>query len=144
MSVKQISVEQARQFMDDDSDVIYIDVRTPAEYDRGHPPGAINIPVALPNSQTRQMALNPEFLHVVEKRVPRTARVIVGCQVGRRSQFAGERMLESGYTDVSNMQGGFGGDRNPMGEISVPGWQQMGYEVEMEAPRAASYEELKK
>ena len=144
MSLKQITVEQARLVMEDDAEVVYIDVRTPPEFDRGHPPGAINIPVVFPNPQTRQMTPNPDFMSVVEKHVPKSAKVIVGCQMGGRSQFAGETMTASGYTDVSNMQGGFGGAKNPMGEIAVPGWLQMEYPVETEAAPEAAYEELKK
>ena len=76
--------------------------------------------------------------------MPKTVQVIVGCQMGGRSQFAGEAMTAAGYTDVSNMQGGFGGAKNPMGEVTVPGWMQMEYAVETEAPAASTYDELQK
>ena len=49
MSVKQISPEQANELMHGADDVVYIDVRTEPEFDNGHPPGAINIPVVFPN-----------------------------------------------------------------------------------------------
>lgn len=144
MSVKQISVEQAHEILKVGPDVVYIDVRTPEEFDRGHPPGAINIPVVFPDPRTRQMTPNPEFLAIVEKHVPRSKTVIVGCQMGGRSQFAAETMVGSGYSDVSNMQGGFGGAKNPMGAITVPGWAQLGYPVETGTPSGVSYEDLKK
>lgn len=143
MSLKQISVEQAQRLMSEDPDVIYIDVRTPPEFDQGHPPGAINIPVVFPDPVTQRMAPNPDFLSVVTRHVARSAKVIVGCQMGARSQFAGEAMAGSGYADVSNMQGGFGGARDPMGQIAMPGWLQLGYAVEIEAPAEASYDALK-
>jgi hypothetical protein len=53
-------------------------------------------------------------------------------------------MAGSGYADVSNMQGGFGGAKNPMGEVTVPGWAELGYPIETEAPSGVSYEELKR
>ena len=144
MSVRQITVEQARQCMEAHEDVVYIDVRTPMEFEKGHPPGAINIPVAFPNPHTRQMMENPDFLKIVEKHVPKARKVIVGCQMGGRSQLAAEFMAGAGYADVSNMQGGFGGARNPMEGVAVPGWVQLGYDVETEAASGARYEELQR
>jgi rhodanese-related sulfurtransferase len=144
MSVKQITAEAAHQAMNGGSEVVYIDVRTPGEFDKGHPPGAINIPVVFPDPATRQMTPNPEFMGVVGRHVDKSATVIVGCQMGGRSQFAAEQMVGAGYSDVSNMQGGFGGARNPMGGIAVPGWLQLEFPVETGAPAGVSYEELKK
>lgn len=144
MSVKQITVEGAHQALSEGSGVVYIDVRTPGEFDQGHPPGAINIPVVFPDPATRRMTPNPDFMGVVERHVEKSAIVIVGCQMGGRSQFAAEQMVGVGYTDVSNMQGGFGGARSPMGEVAVAGWLQLGYPVETTAPAHVSYEELKK
>lgn len=144
MSVKQITVEGAHQALDGGSAVVYIDVRTPGEFDRGHPPGAINIPVVFPDPATRRMTPNPDFLGVVERHVGKAAVVIVGCQMGGRSQFAAEQMVGAGYTDVSNMQGGFGGAKSPMGEVTVAGWLQLGYPVETGSSAGVGYEELKK
>jgi rhodanese-related sulfurtransferase len=75
--------------------------------------------------------------------VPAGQTVIVGCQMGGRSQMAAEIMAEAGYTDVSNMQGGFGGVRNPTGGIVTPGWLQMEYPVETDVRDGSSYESLK-
>lgn len=144
MSVKQITVEEAHQALNGGSGVVYIDVRTPGEFDQGHPPGAINIPVVYPDPATRRMTPNTDFLGVVERHVEKSAVVIVGCQMGGRSQFAAEQMVGAGYADVSNMQGGFSGAKSPMGEVAVAGWLQHGYPVETGASAGASYEELKK
>ena len=144
MAVKQISVADASQAMKASEDVIYVDVRTPEEFDGGHPPKAINIPVVLPNPQLQQMAPNPDFLKVVEKHVPKDKRVIVGCKMGGRSQMAAELMDRQGYVDVSNMQGGFGGAADRItGQITVPGWIQMELPVELEVTPSNSYEGLK-
>ena len=143
MSVKQINPEEANEFMQSDEGALYIDVRTEPEFENGHPPNAINIPVVFPDSVTRQMMPNPEFIRVVEAHVGKGKRVIVGCQRGGRSQHAGELMVGAGYTDVSNMQGGFGGARDPMGQIVAPGWLQMEYPVENRVDDSNSYEGLK-
>jgi len=143
MSVKQISAEQAHEAMNQSAGTVYIDVRTPGEFAKGHPPRAINVPVVFPNPATRQMEPNPDFLEVVTRHVPTDRTVIVGCQMGGRSQMAAQLMVEVGYTDVSNMQGGFGGVRNPTGGIVTPGWVQMEYSVEIDVDDRNSYESLK-
>jgi len=70
--------------------------------------------------------------------------VICGCQMGGRSQIAAELLDGAGYGNVSNMRGGFGGARDPMGQIAVPGWLQMDYPVETKVEEGNSYEGLKR
>ena len=145
MGIKQISVEEARQAMEASGDVVYLDVRTPQEFEEGHPPRAINIPVVFPNPQSGQMESNSEFMNVVEAHVPKDTPVVVGCKMGGRSQMAAELMSGAGYVDLSNMQGGFGGARDRVsGQITSPGWIQMELPVEMEVNALNGYEELKK
>jgi rhodanese-related sulfurtransferase len=143
MDIKQINAEQAQQAMEADADVIYVDVRTPQEFEKGHPPGAINIPVVFPNPATRQMDANEDFLKVVQAHVSKDASIIVGCQMGGRSQMAAEILSEFGYSNVSNMQGGFGGVRNPTGQVVAPGWLQMEYPIETDVSDRNAYESLK-
>ena len=144
MAVKQINASQAREAMEADADVLYMDVRTPVEFERGHVPGALNVPVAFPDPATRRMEANPDFARVLAAHVPKDRIVIVGCQMGGRSQMAAQIMDELGYADVSNMQGGFGGARDPSGRIVAPGWLQMEYPVETEVTDANAYASLEK
>ena len=143
MPVKQISVEQAKQAMDDSADILYIDVRTPEEFEGGHPPNAINIPVVFPDPATQQMSPNPDFMRVVKAHVPEGKQVILGCKMGGRSQMAADLMDGAGYTDVSNMPGGFGGALDPMGQLVVPGWTQLEFPIEMKVDEQNGYEGLK-
>ncbi len=144
MSIKQISPPEASQLLEKDKGAVYLDVRTVPEYLAGHPNSALSVPVVLPNPTTGQMTPNPEFLPVVEANLPKDARIIVGCMSGMRSQFAAELMEGAGYEDISNMQGGFGGARDPMGRIVVQGWRDSGLPVESGDGGAASYEALLK
>ncbi len=145
MGIKQISVDEARQVMEAAGNVVYVDVRTPQEFQEGHPPKAINIPVVFPNPQTRQMEPNTDFIKVVEAHVPRDTPVVVGCKMGGRSQMAADLLNGAGYVDVSNMQGGFGGARDRMtGEVIAPGWTQRDFPVETEVNERNGYEVLKK
>jgi rhodanese-related sulfurtransferase len=143
MSVQNVTAEEAKEILDNDNDVVYIDVRTENEFMNGHIPNAVNIPVVLPDPATRQMKPNPEFLRVVSAHFPKNKRIIVGCQMGGRSQLAAQILGQEGFEAVSNMQGGFGGARDALGRTVALGWSQLGFPVEMEVPAGTSYAELK-
>ena len=143
MGVQNINVAQAKQILDGGSDAVYIDVRTEGEFQNGHVPNAVNIPVVWPDPATRQMKPNPDFVKVVAAHYSKDKKIIVGCQMGGRSLKAAEILGEAGFQDVSNMQGGFGGARDPMGRVVAPGWATSGYPVEMEASKGSTYEGLK-
>ena len=143
MSVKNINPEQAKEILDSDANAVYIDVRTEQEFMNGHVPKSINIPVVWPDPATRQMKPNPDFVNVVSAHLAKEKRIIVGCQAGGRSQFAADLLDKDGFQDVSNMQGGFGGARDPMGRVVVAGWSQLGFPVEMESRPESSYAALK-
>src|SRR2546427_6902752 len=144
MSVKKIGPEQAKDILESDGKTVYIDVRTVQEFMNGHVPNSINVPVVWPDPATRQMKPNPDFTKVVSTHFEKDKRIIVGCQAGGRSQFAADLLDKDGFKDVSNMQGGFGGARDPMGQVIVPGWSQLGFPVETEAPPDRSYASLQK
>ena len=44
---KHISIQQLKQAIDDEADVVILDVRTPKEYEVAHIPGSINAPRGL-------------------------------------------------------------------------------------------------
>lgn len=144
MGVKNVDPEQAKKILDSDGDAVYVDVRTEQEFMNGHVPKSINIPVALADPATRRMTPNPDFVKVVSAHLPKNKRIIVGCQVGGRSQMAAEMLAQEGFQDVSNMQGGFGGARNQMGQVIVPGWSQLGFPVETDVTPQNSYDSLRK
>src|SRR5437773_1483520 len=112
MSVKQINPTQTNEILQKDAGAVYIDVRTQPEFENGHVPGAVNIPIMLPDPATRRMSPNPEFLPAVDGRYSKDKKIIVGCQMGGRSQYAAELLDRAGFTDISNMQGGFGGAKD--------------------------------
>ena len=143
MSVQNVTAEEAKEILDNDNNVVYIDVRTENEFMSGHVPSAVNIPVVLPDPATRQMKQNPEFVRVVSAHFPKNKRIIVGCQMGGRSQLAAQILGQEGFEAVSNMQGGFGGARDAMGRTVALGWSQLGFPVEMQVPAGTSYAELK-
>src|SRR5262245_32352943 len=143
MSVKNVRPEEAKDILDHDHKAVYIDVRTEQEFMNGHVPKSVNIPVVWPDPSTRRMKPNPDFVRVVSGHFSKNQRIIVGCQAGGRSLMAAELLSQEGFEDVSNMQGGFGGARDPMGRVVTPGWTQLGFAVEMEIREESSYASLR-
>lgn len=70
-----------------------IDVRTPQEFSQGAIPGAVNIPV--------------DDLRERLKELPANKPIAVYCQVGQRGYLATRILLQSGFTDVVNIGGGY-------------------------------------
>ena len=141
MAVKEITPQQAHELLTKETDAIYIDVRTVREFEAGHPEGAVNIPVAFPDP-ARGMVMNADFVGVVEGHFPKDKKIIVGCQAGPRSNAAAGLLQQAGYQDVSNMVGGFGGMRDPLGKVIAPGWSSLGLPVRQESGEGISYDSL--
>jgi len=141
MPIRQIAPDEAYKLLDEG--YRYVDVRTEAEFANGHPATAVNVPVVFPDPATRQMVMNPDFVGVVEAHFPKDARLIVGCQAGGRSQRAAEVLTQVGYSQVLNMQGGFGGARDQSGRSVVAGWDERGLPVCKDCGHENSYAGLR-
>lgn len=72
---------------------LIIDVRTQGEYESGHVPGAVNISIF--DFRARFEQLNP----------PKEKPIIVICEHGPRSSFAGFVLRVSGYRNVLELEG---------------------------------------
>lgn len=141
MAIKEIAPQQAHELLGRDPDRVYIDVRTVGEFLNGHPHGAVNIPIAFPDPD-RGMVLNRDFLQVVAAHFSKDKKIIVGCQAGPRADAAARLLEQAGYQDISSMQGGFGGMRDPFGRVIAPGWAESGLPVSQENGAGVSYESL--
>ena len=143
MSVKQIDVRQAHELQRTDS-YTYVDVRSVPEYDKGHPSGSHNVPLLNFDASIGRMVPNADFLRVMQANYPADTKLLIGCQVGGRSSQAAQVLSSAGYTDLSNVMGGFGGARDPAtGQVHAEGWLEADLPVEMSATPDGSYEELK-
>src|SRR5262249_45197557 len=114
---------------------IYLDVRTEGEFAQSHPEGALNVPVLFMKGPG-QMEPNGDFAAVVEKNLAKDTPLIVGCQAGMRSQRACEILEAAGYTNLANVIGGFGGQRDQSGAIIGKGWRDEGLPVSSEVGEA--------
>ncbi|MDQ3169441.1 MAG: rhodanese-like domain-containing protein, partial [Acidobacteriota bacterium] len=99
----------------------YVDVRSTREFDSGHPEGAVNVPL-LEHDDSGQMTQNPDFVRVLKASFAPDAKLLLGCQAGMRSLKASQMLETFGFTDVTNVRGGWGGARDQSGAVLEPGW----------------------
>ena len=90
---QQISQEEAKEMMDSQN-VIVLDVREQDEYDGGHIPGAVLLPVGTID-EAKAAAVIPE----------KDAVVLVYCRSGNRSKTASSALAELGHTNVYEFGG---------------------------------------
>jgi len=76
-------------------DIQIVDVRTPGEFSQGAIPKAINIDVN-----------NASFETQIQK-LDKTKPVYIYCRSGARSQKAAKKMIELGFTQVIDLEGGY-------------------------------------
>lgn len=92
-SYQQITQEDAKEMMDT-QEVIVLDVREQNEYDSGHIPGAVLLPVGTIDKGTAA-AVIPE----------KDSTVLVYCRSGNRSKTASSTLAELGYTNIYEFGG---------------------------------------
>jgi rhodanese-related sulfurtransferase len=143
MAINQLEPPAAHQVLTQHPDAVYLDVRTEEEFAQGHPAGALNVPVVFMRPGGGPPYENPEFLAVVEKSLARDQKLVVGCMAGGRSQRACDILEKAGYSDLTNVRGGFGGARDAGGQIVVKGWRDAGLPVSTELGDSA-YAALRK
>ena len=142
MPIKQLKPRDAHDLLSKNPGAIYLDVRTEGEFAQSHPAGALNVPVVFMKGPG-QMQPNDDFAAVVEKIIPKNTKLVVGCLAGGRSQRACEILEGAGYADLTNVVGGFGGQRDASGTIIGKGWRDDGLPVSSEVGDAG-YDALRK
>lgn len=90
---QQITREEAKEMMDT-QEVIILDVREQDEYDSGHIPGAVLLPVGTIDETTAAEVI-PE----------KNSMVLVYCRSGNRSKTASSTLAELGYTSIYEFGG---------------------------------------
>jgi len=136
--VKQVTPEEAAKLLE--QGYVYVDVRSEPEFEQGHPPGAVNVPIS--HASPAGMTPNEEFVEVMKRAFPGDARLVVGCKAGPRSKRAVAMLEQAGFTDLCEMSAGFSGTRDAFGR-PVPGWSSAGLPVETGTPAGQSYADVK-
>ena len=93
ISYRQITMDEAVAMMEEEEGYIILDVRTAAEFDEKHIPGAINIP----NEAIGTDAI-PEL-------PDKDQLILAYCRSGNRSKQASEKLVKLGYTNVVEFGG---------------------------------------
>jgi rhodanese-related sulfurtransferase len=106
-------IEKFKEILDT-GEATLIDVREPSEYEAGHIPGAVNIPL-------RTLAQNLD-------KVPSDAPVMVYCASGHRAGMATSSLRSLGYDNVRAYPPGF------------KGWSEAGEEVSTDAVEGETYD----
>jgi len=130
VEIKRISPEEAQELLESEGGWTYLDVRTEVEFEEGHVPAALNVPVA--ERTYRGMEPNADFLEEVGQELALDTPIITGCLRGGRSLHAANLLREAGYTQVVDMRGGWDGELGPLGEVLYPGWNRRGLPVSTE------------
>ena len=98
---RQISMTEAITMMEQESNYIILDVRTPEEFASGHIPKAINIP--------NEVIGTSEIPELPDK----DQLILVYCRSGNRSKQASEKLVALDYTNIVE----FGGINSWTGDI---------------------------
>lgn len=105
-TIKHIDVEELKTRMDNTPNLVLIDVRELDEWQAMRIPGATHIP-------------KDTVSQVIESHVPdKNQPIYLHCKGGVRSVYAGEKLLDKGYTDVYSIDGG------------ILAWANHGYPIE--------------
>ncbi len=136
--VKQVSPEETVQLLE--QGWVYVDVRSIPEFEAGHPPGALNVPISHRTPMGSQP--NAEFLEVMQRAFGKDERLVLGCGSGPRSKRAAQQLQGAGFSTLCEMSAGFAGGRDAFGR-PLPGWTTLGLPVETGAPAGQSYDDVK-
>lgn len=92
-SYQTITLEKAKELMDT-QEVLILDVREQSEYDSGHIPNAVLLPVGQIDEKTAEQVIPAK-----------DAVVLVYCRSGNRSKTAASSLAELGYTQIYEFGG---------------------------------------
>ena len=100
-TIKECTVTEAKQFLTPTT--LLIDIREPAEFGRGHIPGAVLSPRGLLEFEIHALV---ERTATVSDAAPEDREIVLYCGTGGRSALAAETLTNMGYRNVQSMDGG--------------------------------------
>lgn len=93
--ITSIDKQALKQLINSDNKPIIIDVRTVREYDKGHIPGAINMPHGSIGKQIDQVG------------IAKDAHIVIYCRSGYRAKKAYQAMAALGYVNLQHLEGDY-------------------------------------
>lgn len=94
MNIKSMNVQTLKQKLDQNERLILVDCREQGEWNEGHIPQAVFIPLSQIEEKYAQVLKN------------KNDRIVLQCRSGKRSMAAAGFLKEHGYTDLTNLEGG--------------------------------------
>jgi len=91
--VLMISPEEAKESLDENSEIILLDVRTPSEYESGHIEGAVLLPLDNITEEASEVIPDNEKIYYVY------------CRSGNRSATAAQLLVDMGYKNIYDLGG---------------------------------------
>ena len=112
--LKHLTPNAAWQLLQDNPRAVLVDVRSDMEFlFIGHPVGAVNIPWL----ESPDWEVNPDFVPQVRKlmlggvtHAMPSAPIVLICRSGKRSQEAGQCLIDAGIDNISTIDEGFEGE----------------------------------
>lgn len=102
--IKEMSVDSLQAIIDRGEAYLLLDVRQPAEYDKGNIPGSFNIP----RGELEFLIVNDDYWEEQFMYTPlKDDRIIIYCKSGARGALAAESLQRLGFNNVYNLTGGW-------------------------------------
>jgi rhodanese-related sulfurtransferase len=89
LGIKQITARD----LDQKKGMMLLDVRTDKEYEQGHIPGAVHVPLADIGDKVKKLKKDKDL--------------VVYCRSGNQSIWAIKRLMGMGYKNLYNLKGGY-------------------------------------
>ena len=103
--INSMEVAELQDLMNQDADYLLIDCREQDEWDQGHLPGAKFMPLS------QWMEVSKELEGAKDK------KIVIQCRSGKRSFNACMNLMDRGFEDLYNLEGG------------IMAWENAGYKV---------------
>ncbi|WP_285731882.1 rhodanese-like domain-containing protein [Nocardiopsis sp. ATB16-24] len=94
MTDNSLDVHAVRSLVETDPDTLLVDVRTPAEYENSHIPGAVNLPLQQVDTHLERIVADAG------------GRLVLVCQSGNRARQCQDRLAAAGLRETAVMNGG--------------------------------------
>ena len=115
-TIRECSVMEAQECVN--TRTLLIDIREPAEFQRGHIPGAVHLPRGLLEFEIHGLV---QRMQAEAAGSPEDHPIVLYCGTGGRSALAAETLTTMGYRNVRSMSGGLVAWAQARLPVDVPG-----------------------